>query len=297
MSRQAFKSISLILSPFHCGVRAKGPGAGPLYLQSRGLISTLKEFGLPVREIEIEAVDELDGELAKGFEILRQTSKLVAQARQNESFPIILSGNCTGAVGVAAGLTSNDNSAKDLGCVWLDAHDDFHTPDTIASGYGDSMAIAIMAGLCYKKLLQSVPGHQPLDLKNLVHVGMRDVTDEERQMVTDAGFDIVWGSTEQKVDFSNGLEKVLERKGLKDTMVHVDLDSLDASIGMASKLASYGGLLEGDLNNCLERVVKYTNPVSLTLASFDPGYGGADRIADVGVGGVKVFLKALLGSG
>lgn len=296
MSRQAFKSISLIISPFHCGARATGPGAGPLFLQSRGLVPVLKEFGLPVREFEIEAVDELDGELAKSFEIIRRTSKLVSQARQNESFPIVLSGNCSGAVGVAAGLSWKDIAGKDLGCVWFDAHDDFHTPDTITSGYGDSMPIAIMAGLCYKKLLQSVPGHQPIDLNNLVHVGMRDVTEEEKQRVVDAGFDIIWGSTEQKVDFESGLDKFLEKKSLKDTMVHVDLDSLDASIGMANKMATFGGLLEDDLTKCLESVVKYTNPVSLTLASFDPGYEGADKIADVGIKGVAVFLKALLGS-
>jgi arginase len=187
-----------------------------------------------VHEFEIEPVDELDGELAKSFEIFRRTSTLVSQARNSQSFPIVLSGNCSAAVGVSAGLTSTGTRGADLGCVWFDAHDDFHTPDTIASGYGDSMAIAIVAGLCYKKLLQSVPGHQPLALKNLVHVGMRDVTDEEKEMVLDAGFDIIWGSTENKVDFEAGLNRALEQKSLHDTMVHVDLDSLDASMGMAS---------------------------------------------------------------
>jgi arginase len=295
MRSQAFKSISLIVSPFHCGARAIGPGAGPLFLQTQGLLPTLQQFGLPVHEFEIEPVDHLDGELAKSFEVIRRTSKLVSQARDKQSFPIILSGNCSGAVGVAAGLTSKTMTGKELACVWFDAHDDFHTPDTIASGYGDSMPIAIMAGLCYKKLLQSVPGHQPLDLNNLVHVGMRDVTEEEKQRVIDAGFDIIWGSTEHKVDFGSALDGVLRGKLLKDAMVHVDLDSLDASIGMANKMATFGGLLEEDLVECLTRVVERTNPVSLTLASFDPAYEGADKIARVGIEGVKVFLRALLG--
>lgn len=296
MSRQAFKSISLIMSPFHCGTRAIGPGAGPLFLQSRGLIPALKEFGLPVHEVRIEPVDELDGELAKCFEIIRRTSRLVSQARGNGSFPIILSGNCSGAVGVAAGLSSSGIAGGDLGCVWFDAHDDFHTPDTIASGYGDSMPIAILAGLCYNQMLQSVPGYQPLNLNHLVHVGMRDVTEKEKQRVLDAGFDIIWGNAEQKVDFGSGLRTVLEKKSLTDTMVHVDLDSLDASIGMANKMATYGGLLEADLIECLEEVVRHTHPVSLTLASFDPGYERADKIAHVGIVGVKTFLRALLGS-
>ncbi|KAK2597386.1 hypothetical protein QQS21_006010 [Conoideocrella luteorostrata] len=295
MSKRAFKSLSLILSPYHCGTRANGPGAGPLFLQARGLIPVLKEFGLPIHEAEIEPVDELDGELARGFEILRRTSELVSQARRNRSFPIILSGNCTGAVGVAAGLTaSGDISGQNLGCVWFDAHDDFHTPDTITSGYGDSMPIAILAGLCYKKLVQSVPGHEPLDLDNLVHVGMRDVTPDERRRVLDAGFDIIWGSTETKVDFGSRLGALLENRRLGKTMVHVDLDSLDASIGKANKLASYGGVLEEDLLRCLDHTAKLTDPLALTLASFDPGYEGAANVSEVAIRGVQVFLRNVL---
>lgn len=41
--------------------------------------------------------------------------------------------------------------------------------------------------------------------------------------------------------------------------------------------------------------MRNTNPVSLTLASFDPGYQGGEKIADVVIEGVKVFLRALLG--
>lgn len=295
MAKLPFKSISVILSPYHCGTRGIGPGAGPLFLQSRGLLPMLKEFGLPVREFELEPVDELDGEVARSFELFRKTSNLVAQERSDGSFPIILSGNCSGAVGVAAGLTSSKTvTGADLGCIWFDAHDDFHIPDTLTSGYGDSMPISLLAGICYQRMLQSVPGHQPLDLKNLVHIGMRDVTEEEKQRVVDAGFDVIWGNEEEKVDFAGGLTQSLQRKKLGETMVHVDLDSLDASIGKANKFATAGGLLEDDLTRCLEQAVSLTEPASLTLASFDPGFEGAQNIADVAIRGVKTFLQALL---
>ncbi|KAG8424485.1 hypothetical protein J3458_001272 [Metarhizium acridum] len=113
------------------------------------------------------------------------------------------------------------------------------------------MPIAILAGLCYNQPFQSVPGHQPLNLNHLVHVDMRDVTEKEKQRVLDAGFDIVWGNTERKIDFGSELRTVL-KKSQTDAMAHVDLDSLDASIGMANKMATYGGLLEADLIKCLE---------------------------------------------
>lgn len=283
------KSISIISAPFHCGIAGVGPGRGPLALQK--IASTLQRHNLPIRSHAItDDFTTYDGETARIFAVCQRISQLVAEARAQSSFPIVLAGNCNAAVGVWAGLAA----ATASGCVWFDAHDDFHTPETLASGYGDSMAVAMMAGWCYQRMLRSVEGFAPLDLGRLVHVGMRDVTEEERHLVTDAGFDIVWGSEENKVDFAGELDGLLERKKLEQTMVHVDLDCLDASVGKASKLASYGGLLEDDLAKCLDNVVKHTEPVSLTLASYDPEYDTDGTVAEAAVGCVDAFIQQLL---
>ncbi|UNI13295.1 Arginase [Purpureocillium takamizusanense] len=300
MRGPVIRSLSVIVSPFHVGIRGSKTGAGPLFLQQHGLIPALEELGLPVRRVEVEPVDETDDELARSFEVLRRTARLVAQERRRSSFPVVLSGDCTGAVGVAAGLVASgavaDGGAVDgsrLGCVWFDAHDDIHTPDTLASGYGDSMPISLLAGRCYQRLLQTVPGHHPLNLDNLIHVGMRDVTDEERARVVEAGFDVIWGDAETKADFRDKLGQALQRKRLGQTMVHLDLDSLDLSLGKANKFGTAGGLLEEDILGCLDEVASQTKPVSLTIASFDPSYEGADNIARVAIQAVQSFIGSL----
>jgi len=300
MRAQVVKSLSVIVSPFHVGIRGSKTGAGPLFLQQHGLIPALEELGLPVRRVEVEPVDETEDEVARSFEVLRRTARVVAQERRAGSFPVVLSGDCSGAVGVAAGIIASgadvDGGAVDgarLGCVWFDAHDDIHTPDTLTSGYGDSMPISLLAGRCYKRLLQTVPGHQPLSLDNLVHVGMRDVTDEERARVVDAGFDVIWGDAETKVDFKGELGRALQRKQLGPTMVHLDLDSLDLSLGKANRFGTAGGLLEDDITGCLDEVASRTEPVSLTIASFDPSYDGADNIARVAIRAAQTFLAAV----
>lgn len=295
------ESVSLIVAPFHCGIPSVGPGRGPLVLQ-HGVAQAIRAVTpLPIHEhqIPLAVVENLDGEAARIFAVCRAIAQQVAQARAAHSFPIILSGNCNGAVGVAAGLTASSSSQKNdgdpsqLGCLWFDAHDDFHTPDTLLSGYGDSMAIAMLAGRCYRRMLGTVPGHAPLDLQRLVHVGMRDVSAEERQLVTDAGFDIIWGSTETRVDFAAQLNTTLERKTLGDTMVHVDLDCLDAAVGRANGLASYGGLYEHDLAACLESAVARTHPVSLTLASYDPDFDEVN-VPAVAIRCIAAFIQKLL---
>lgn len=300
------QSISLIFSPYHVGLRDKGPGAGPTFLRSHGLVQALQSLGVVVHSLEIPPIDDdsdFQGEIGRSFEILRRTSELVAQARDRRSFPIVLSGNCCATVGVAgsifAAVSSDelDGRQNDVGCVWFDAHDDYNTPDTVVSGYFDSMGIAMLAGECWRALLADVPGHRPLDVGKMVHVGMRDVTDAERQRVVDAGLDVVWGNSEESVDFAARLGETLVRKRLGPTLVHVDLDCLDISVGQVNKFAAPGGLFEEDLSRCLERVVAFTEPLSLTVASFDPSYDSAEKIAKIAVEAVKGFVASLVSKG
>lgn len=289
-----YDSIALILAPYHCGRRNVGPGAGPQYIIQAGLQSELSTFGIPVEIAEVEHVDDFDGEIAQMFEISHRISNLVSQARSKNAFPVILAGNCSYSVGVASGLSAAGLPGAEMGCIWFDAHDDIHTPDTISSGYGDSMALSLLAASCFKKMLQSVPGYEPLSYKNFIHVGMRDVTDAERELVRLAELDVIWGDTEKKVDFCKELSGKFEKRDLGSAMIHVDLDCLDSSVGMANKLASPGGLLAEELVGCLQQVASHTRPQSLTFASFDPSFEGAENIAAAAIKSAKVFLVGVL---
>lgn len=148
-----------------------------------------------------------------------------------------------------------------------------------------------------KAMLETVPGHRSINLERLVHVGMRDVNHLERARVGEAGFDVIWGDTEKTVDFKAGLSTVLQRKQLRPTMVHFDVDSLDVSIGKANRFAAPGGLLEPDIVDCCREISTATEPVSLTVASFDPTYEGARNLAAVAIKSVTGFVQSLMGSG
>jgi arginase len=299
MASQARTSISLIFSPFHVGLRDQGIGAGPSFLQSRGLIAALESLGVRVRELEVCLVEEdFEGEIGRSFELLRQTSKLITQEHNAGAFPIVLAGNCCTSIGVASGLQASQAfSDKELSFAWFDAHDDFNTPDSLVSGYFDSMAVAMLGGLCWKTLLNTIPGYRPWALQKLVHVGMRDVTDLERSRVIEADLDIIWGCTEMKVDFSEELRIKVEQKSMDNTVIHIDLDSLDNSIGAANKFACPGGLLHEDLDGCLRTLAAKTRPASLTIASLDPTSEGSEAVAKLAVSSITSFVQELIKAG
>jgi arginase len=304
MSSAPLRSVSLIYSPYHVGVSNVGPGKGPNFLRSHGLAQAIKDLGVTVHELDIGPVDEFEGDIAKSFEILRKTSKAVTQEHNRRSFPIVVAGNCVASVGVAAGISACEEFKEELSCVWFDAHDDFNTPDTVGSGYFDSMGISMLVGDCWKELLATISGHVPLDLKRIVHVGMRDVTDLERKRVIDHGLNTVWGGHKRLETFGQELGEKLEhiiydRRDLAaklPVMVHLDLDCLDVSLGQANKFAAPGGLLEQDLLDCLGSIAKHAEywPTSLTVASFDPSYDGAENIARIAIKAIKDFVDVLV---
>lgn len=301
MARPIFRSITLISSPYHVGIPGVAVARGPTYLKQQGILKSLQKVGIPISEVELASVEnEFSGDIARSFELLRRTSDVIQRAQEEESFPIVLAGNCSASVGVAAGLSQATNQlGKELACVWFDAHDDFNTADSMTSGYFDSMPIAMMAGQCFKAMAQSIPGFTPFDLRRLVHVGMRDVNDIERQRVEEANLSVVWGSTERPVDFEGGLAGYLGEKNLEGqpTLVHVDVDCLDTSIGRANQFAAPGGLLGEDLTGCMSRAASTTAPMALTIASFDPSYEGADNLSEVVIKAVVAFLEELRDSG
>lgn len=289
---KGLKSITLILSPYHVGSYGQGVGAGPDRILDNGLISTIEKLGVKIHVEEIQSVEEFNGEIGKSFELLRRTAQIVCRAVFTHSFPIILSGNCMASVGVAAGL-----GIDEPGCVWFDAHDDYHTPDTMMSGYLDSTGVSMMSGESFKALIATVPGHRPFDLSQFIFCGIRDVTEVERRRVEEGRMNAVWGSTTEKVEFAKELGRALDRRPINTAMIHLDLDVLDDSLGKVNKFSAPGGLFEDDLHGCLQTIAAKTLPVSLTVASFDPSLDGGDNITNIAVDAIKTVVQLLLEKG
>lgn len=295
MTASPFTSATVIYSPYHNGLHNHAVGAGPGQLRKWGLAAALQDLGITTHEVEIERVDGFKDDIGRSFELFRRTSKLVSAARSAKSFPIIISGNCGATVGVHAGLSGSEGLEDvEVGCIWFDAHDDFNIPDTVVSGYFDGMPVATMAGHCWKALRATIPGYKPLNLERFIHVGLREVNDLELERVTAAGYPVIWGSTERKVDYVQELSNLVEQHEIKPAIVHVDLDCLDASVGQVNLYPPVpGGLLENEYIDCLKLLAKSVDPVALTIASFDPLYDKDNNIVKVAKEGVLCFAGAL----
>ncbi|KAL4922946.1 arginase family protein [Aspergillus undulatus] len=266
-----FQAVCIIFSPYHVGLRDHRVGNGPHRIRSTGLERELQRLGVSVDFVEIEPVDDYEGEIGRSFEVMRRISRAVSDAIASKSFPLVLSGNCMASAAVACGL-----QIQDLAFIYFDAHDDLDSPDT---------------------LMRSVPGFRPFDYSRFLYCGLRDQSSIQRQRVIDAGMHSIWGNTKEKVDFAAELKTRLEERSYSPALVHLDLDVLDDSYGKVNDYPSPGGLFESDLISCMEIVPQITRPTSLTVCSFDPDAGDGDRIAQIGSRAITTFVKALLSKG
>lgn len=271
-------SVRIITAPYHAGAAGVRVGAGPVHLLDEGIEAALRSEGLDVAVSVIAPVDGFEGEIGRSFELKRRIAASVAEARAAGAFPLVLAGNCNASVGVAAGIGD-----PEAGLVWFDAHPDFDTPDEHRSGYFDGMGVATLAGQCWRALAATVPGFRPLELERLVYCGIRDFEPGQREKVEAAGIRAVFGSAEEKVDFPSRLAEALSGAAIDRAMIHLDLDCLDTSVGRANDYASPGGLSQDDLDACIDAVCRAARPLSLTIASFDPSFEGADRICEAAI--------------
>ncbi|CAG9984493.1 unnamed protein product [Clonostachys byssicola] len=294
----AFNSITIIVAPYHVGVYDYRVGGGPLRLLSHGIDRDLEKLA-PISFINIGPVDEFEGEIGRTFEIIRRISDAVYKVVKNNSFPLVLSGNCYASAATMAGLNKarleQTASTPKPGVLWLDAHDDLDTPSTHENGYLDAMAASMMTGTSWHTLMKTVPGHKPVEIKQVIYCGLRDVSETQAKAVKDAGVDVVWGKADTKVDFTASLAQILDRRSdVTHAHIHLDLDVLDESLGRVNEFPSPGGYLPEDLMGVMQMIPLKVNPTSLVVCSFNPRLEGGDTVARLACQAIYRFIEGII---
>jgi len=246
---------TLIQVPYHLGRKGVVLGAGPEPLA--------KAIGGD--SIVVERAEPLTNEISATFDVIRQTRTAVRETLDAGRFPLVLAGNCHCAVGAVAAFDS------DVGIVWLDAHADFHTPDSTTTGFFDGMPLALITGEGWAELRATIDGLRPVPEDRIVLVGARDLEPtEEMRLAASAIARPDIGSLEAALD---GL-----RARTDAVYLHIDLDVLDPSEGMANGWAVEGGLTADELEAAVESVRARFDVRAAAFSAYDPTVDPDGRI-------------------
>lgn len=269
--------------PYDSGRRERRMGAGPSALVRAGAVDRLRARGYEVHEQAVEPTSPWRAELRTTFELLRGIAAAAARSHEAGRVPLLLSGNCHGTLGMLAALHtagSGVRPARRVGLVWLDAHGDFHTPETDAGGFLDGHGLAMAVGRCWGAATATVPGFAPLPEERVLLVGARSLDDAEERALRASR--VAWLPAAAGRDRA-AVRAAVDRLAADVDVVHlhVDLDVHDPSVGPANDYAAPDGLTAGQVQDVVREVASRLRVGSATLASYDPAHDPEGRMQDV----------------
>lgn len=280
--------VQILLIPYDSGHRSLRMGRGPEHLLNNGLTEVLQSDGYEVSVATIESQKEFQAEVATQFELYGDAAERVAEARQNNRFPLVLSGNCGATVGAIAGA-----GAQKLGVIWFDAHGEFNTPETTTSGFLDGMGLAVAAGLCWKNLAASIPNFHPIPAERILLVGGRDFDAGEQERLEQAGAMVVDLAAIERTSVGNALDMPLSNlsTAVEEVHLHIDLDALNPKEAPANGfLMDESGLSVQQLSDAIALIKGKFKITSATIASFDPAYDQQGQALQAALGFIRQII-------
>jgi arginase len=166
-------------------------------------------------------------------------------------YPVLVAPDCSVSITTLPTVVRHRPGATVL---WLDAHADFNTPDTTASGYLGGMCLAAACGLWDGGFALAA-----LDPTAVVMCGLRDLDGPEVVLLETKG-----------VVRINRPGLLAEALAGQEVFVHLDLDVLDPAI-ITSPFPVAGGLSDGGLRTLLTEVADACELIGCEIAGFhDP---------------------------
>ena len=259
-------SINLIQVPYHAGDDRHGSSQGPRRLIDAGAVDLLRGHGLAVT---VECIDRgvpFRDTPSSAAAVNKQLAAVVARANDNGALPLVLTGSCNSCIGVLAGFDHSD-----CGAVWIDAHADFNTPESSASGFFPGMSLAVVTGHCYRNYWRQTGDSTPLEEESVALFGVRDLSPEaERERLERSAINIVpWHEGKPLRDVYEALDSIARRIG--EVYLHVDLDGFAPEVapGIVDEPAP-GGLTREQAEEIIRAAAARFHIRAVTLATYTP---------------------------
>ncbi len=278
--------IQTIYIPYDSGHRDLRMGRGPEQFFDHGLDRILAECGHQVSSTHIEAQAAFMTEIGTAIELNRALAGQVRSANREDAFPIVLAGNCNACLGVLAG-----SQKEGLGMLWFDAHGDFNTPETTRSGFLDGMGMAMATGRCWRALLDTIPGFTPIPEADVVHIGGRDLDEEEEKLLRACQIQVVRagvGAGDIRTAVDATLDNLVGR--VTSIYIHVDMDVLDTGEARPNHLAAPGGLPVEHVEEIIATTREKFKICAGAITAFDPDFDKGERVYQAGVRIIKAMV-------
>lgn len=270
-------NIILIGAPVDSGKDRKGCIMGPDAYRTARLGETLTSLGHNVRDLGNLAAQDTD--IAEHDHLIAlpqtvgwtRTLNAAAQDAAPQGMPIFLGGDHSLALGTVTGIADYAASVnKPLFVLWLDAHSDFHTPQTTDSGNLHGTPVAYLTGRDGFDAFPPVKNSVPTD--QICMIGLRSVDPAEHAALADTDMHIADMRAIDEGGIRAPLAEFLDRVIAADGLLHVslDVDFLDPDIAPAVGTTVPGGATLREAHLVMEMLHDSERVTSLDLVELNP---------------------------
>ncbi len=279
----------LIGAPVDSGKRRPGCLMGPDAYRTAGLARALRALGHTVDDIgnlapAEHAPDTGGTRLFAPNETIGWTRRLIAVAedQMRRGLPIFLGGDHSLSLGSVAGVA---NFAATQGrpqfVLWLDAHSDFHTPETTDSGNLHGTPLGYVTG---RPGFDGFPRiDNPVPQENICILGLRSVDAAEREALEQSRIRYHDMREIDEQGIARPLAAFLDTVAAAGGLLHVslDVDFLDPMVAPAVGTTVPGGATVREGHLVMEMVCDSGLMSSLDLVELNPFLDERGRTAQL----------------
>ncbi|MBN9259023.1 MULTISPECIES: arginase [unclassified Mesorhizobium] len=270
----------IVGAPVQDGAGRMGCEMGPSALRTAGLVSVLSDLGHEVEDWgavrKAVARPVVHGNLAlKALpEIAAWTTAIAETAYEasGDAMPIFLGGDHSISAGTVSGVARRAaERGRPLFVLWLDAHPDFHTLDTTASGNLHGVPLAYASGRHgFQGYFPDLAA--PVDPARICAIGLRSVDPAERRALGEAGVTVHDMRAIDEHGIAPLLRAFLAAVEQENGLLHVslDVDFLDPSIAPAVGTTVPGGATFREAHLVMEMLSDSGLVSSLDLVELNP---------------------------
>ncbi len=267
-------------APVQDGSGRMGCEMGPSALRTAGLVAALSELGHTVSDsgavtpVPLRPVTHRNPALKALPEIAAWTAALgdAAYVASADAMPIFLGGDHSISAGTVSGLARRAHEQeRPFFVLWLDAHPDFHTLDSTASGNLHGVPLAYASGQPgFQGFFPDLPA--AVDPTRICTLGLRSVDPAERRALLQAGVTIHDMRAIDEHGIAPLLRPLLERVAAENGLLHVsfDVDFLDPAIAPAVGTTVPGGATFREAHLVMEMLHDSGLVSSLDLVELNP---------------------------
>jgi arginase len=281
--------VAIVGIPLGFGASKIGSELGPTAIRrtdirGKRLIEHIRDLDYEVidyGDIEIEnpdyvaPKDENPKYLKEMIESCNRIATSLGPILQKGSFPVILGGDHSIAIGTFSALASYARRRnEEVGLIWFDAHADINTPETSPSGNIHGMPLAVLLGMGEQKLTEICGFAPKLNHKFLAHIGGRDFDSGERETIHRLGLrnQFFTMSDIDRYGMARCVEKAVEiaSQASGGFAVTFDIDIIDPRFAPGSGTLVRGGITYREAHLALEIIAEIGGMRSFEIVEVNP---------------------------